>query len=93
MTFLDFIETYGWALLVVLAFIGVLAYFGIFSPSTTVENKTTALPDNQVVSAFHTGEANGCLKGCGAYRNLIMEKYNFTPDLTRNECIDICEVQ
>jgi len=39
---LEFLMTYGWAILVVLAAIGALAYFGVLSPSNFLPSKCTA---------------------------------------------------
>ena len=36
---LEFLMTYGWAILAAIVVIGVLAYFGVFSPSTYVPNQ------------------------------------------------------
>ncbi|MGV8150646.1 MAG: hypothetical protein ACP5NV_02880 [Candidatus Woesearchaeota archaeon] len=41
---LEFLMTYGWAILVVLAAIGALAYFGVLSPGNLLPNKCTATP-------------------------------------------------
>ncbi|PLW79434.1 hypothetical protein C0585_07850 [Candidatus Woesearchaeota archaeon] len=38
---MEFLMTYGWAILVVLAAIGALAYFGVLSPDKLVPEKTT----------------------------------------------------
>ena len=38
---MEFLMTYGWAILVVLVVIGVLAYFGVLSPSTLLPEKCT----------------------------------------------------
>ncbi len=38
---LEFIMTYGWAILVVLVAIGALAYFGVLSPDKFLPNKCT----------------------------------------------------
>ncbi|HLG24694.1 MAG TPA: hypothetical protein VI564_07235 [Candidatus Nanoarchaeia archaeon] len=38
---LEFIMTYGWAILVVLVAIGALAYFGVLSPDRFLPNKCT----------------------------------------------------
>jgi len=35
---IDFLLTYGWAILVVLAAIGALVYFGVFSPERFIVN-------------------------------------------------------
>lgn len=39
---LEFLMTYGWAILVVLAAIAALAYFGVLSPDRFLPNKCTA---------------------------------------------------
>jgi len=42
---MEFLMTYGWAILVVLVVIGALAYFGVLSPATLLPEKcTVALP-------------------------------------------------
>ncbi|MBN2881092.1 hypothetical protein JXM83_03490 [Candidatus Woesearchaeota archaeon] len=38
---MEFLMTYGWAILVVLAAIGALAYFGVLSPDKMLAEKTT----------------------------------------------------
>ena len=38
---MEFLMTYGWAILVVLIVIGALAYFGVLSPSTLLPEKCT----------------------------------------------------
>jgi len=41
---LEFLMTYGWAILVVLAAIGALAYFGVLSPDKFLPEKCTIAP-------------------------------------------------
>jgi len=41
---MEFLMTYGWAILVVLAAIGALAYFGVLSPDRFLPEKCTANP-------------------------------------------------
>ena len=41
---MEFLMTYGWAILVVLAAIGALAYFGVLSPDRFLPDKCTATP-------------------------------------------------
>ncbi|MBI3036442.1 hypothetical protein HYY73_01620 [Candidatus Woesearchaeota archaeon] len=36
---MEFLMTYGWAILVVLVVIGALSYFGVLSPSTLLPEK------------------------------------------------------
>ena len=38
---MEFLMTYGWAILAAVIVIGVLAYFGVFSPKTYVPNQCT----------------------------------------------------
>lgn len=56
---MEFLMTYGWAILVVLAAIGALAYFGVLSPDKMLPEKTTFMAplaniDNAVVRADET---------------------------------------
>lgn len=56
---MEFLMTYGWAILVVLAAIAALAYFGVLSPSKLLPERTTfsaPLPsiDNAVINADGT---------------------------------------
>src|SRR6185436_6826697 len=58
---MEFLMTYGWAILVVLAAIGALAYFGVLSPDRLLPDKCTATPpftctQNKVTAA--SGEVN-----------------------------------
>jgi len=53
---MEFLMTYGWAILVVLAAIGALAYFGVLSPDKMLPEKTTFMAplaniDNAVITA------------------------------------------
>ena len=41
---MEFLMTYGWAILVVLAAIGALAYFGVLSPDRFLPDKCAANP-------------------------------------------------
>ncbi len=41
---MEFLMTYGWAILVVLAAIGALAYFGVLSPDRFLPSKCTVAP-------------------------------------------------
>jgi len=56
---LEFLMTYGWAILVVLVVIGALAYFGVLNPDSLVPDKCTlttgiSCDDHQI-----TGNASG----------------------------------
>lgn len=53
---MEFLMTYGWAILVVLAAIGALAYFGVLSPEKMVPERTTfTAPFPSSESAVVTG--------------------------------------
>lgn len=41
---MEFLMTYGWAILAAVIAIGVLAYFGVFSPGTFISNSITINP-------------------------------------------------
>ena len=47
---LEFLTTYGWAFLIILIMIGVLAYFGILSPSKLLPNRCSFGPEFQCLS-------------------------------------------
>lgn len=52
---MEFLMTYGWAILVVLAAIGALAYFGVLSPDSILPERTTfQAPLSNVDTAYIT---------------------------------------
>lgn len=56
---MEFLMTYGWAILVVLAAIGALAYFGVLSPQNLLPERTTfqaPLPNIDTAVVDNTGE-------------------------------------
>ncbi len=83
---MEFLMTYGWAILVVLVVIGALAYFGVLSPDTLLPEKCT-LPillncrDHKVTDA---GAADTILMSIlnGAGRDMQIRLVNFTGDST-----------
>ena len=57
---MEFLMTYGWAILVVLVVIGALSYFGVLSPSTLLPEKCTfpvsvSCTDHTVVGSASAG--------------------------------------
>lgn len=77
---MEFLMTYGWAILVVLAAIAALAYFGVLSPDNLLPERTTftaPLPnvDNALVSATTTDSSVEI-----AFRNNVGVKINITGD-------------
>lgn len=76
---MEFLMTYGWAILVVLAAIAALAYFGVLSPSKILPERTTfsaPLPnvDNAVVDATGYAEV--------AFRNNVGVTITIDPGQT-----------
>ena len=80
---LEFLMTYGWAILVVLVVIGALAYFGVLNPSTILPEKCTLqmglyCQDHQIDSVnnqIHLKLQNGMGKG------IIISNINITGDV------------
>jgi uncharacterized protein (UPF0333 family) len=64
---MEFLMTYGWAILVVLAAIGALAYFGVLSPSKLLPSKCTLSPgfDIKDCKASTTGFQMTLFNGLG----------------------------
>lgn len=59
---MEFLMTYGWAILVVLAAIGALAYFGVLSPDKFLPSKCTTTPGFSCTEAAATAGTTGLLK-------------------------------
>ncbi len=57
---MEFLMTYGWAILVVLAAIGALAYFGVLSPDRFLPEKCT-LPSGFACLDFKQNSSNSVL--------------------------------
>ena len=87
--FIEFLMTYGWAIIVVVIAFGLLGYFGVFSPSKSnyTENQDI-LPVDQLSS---------CYKGC---QFATQPNYNITPIEDQNirvrlywDCCDLCKIE
>ncbi|HHI04254.1 MAG TPA: hypothetical protein ENL45_01785, partial [Candidatus Woesearchaeota archaeon] len=86
---MEFLMTYGWAILVVLIVIGALAYFGVLNPQNLLPEKCT-LPvglscDEHVVRASSTSGANdgtiNLIITNGIGEGIIFTEMNVTGDL------------
>ena len=55
---MEFLMTYGWAILVVLAAIGALAYFGVLSPDRFLPEKCTLPSGKSLYTFFRTKAAS-----------------------------------
>ncbi|MBN2111622.1 hypothetical protein JW707_00835 [Candidatus Woesearchaeota archaeon] len=77
---MEFLMTYGWAILVVLAAIGALAYFGVLSPDRFLPEKCT-LPSGMACLDFRWDSGNSqfdlVLQNSGGF-----DMNNVTVDLT-----------
>ena len=56
---LEFLTTYGWAILVVTIMIGALAYYGVINPKNLIKERCISTPDFQCVD--HVLYTNGTL--------------------------------
>ncbi len=77
---MEFLMTYGWAILVVLIVIGALAYFGVLSPSTLLPEKCT-FPVSLTCSDFSvTGTQIQLILLNGAGRDMAVTKISASSD-------------
>lgn len=83
---MEFLMTYGWAILVVLAAIGALAYFGVLNPSRLIPNKCTLSPgfDFGDCKAATTGLVLTLHNGLG----VDLTAFNITINTTGSSDID-----
>ncbi len=85
---MEFLMTYGWAILVVLAAIGALAYFGVLSPSNLLPSKCTLSPgfDFGDCKASTSGLQVTIFNGLGADTTATLLRVNSTggSDVTCN---------
>ncbi len=85
---MEFLMTYGWAILVVLAAVGALAYFGILNPSRFLPDSCNMgagigcveFKGNSQVSWLNGGGCAGAASGCGALQVVLQN--NLGADLT-----------
>ena len=81
---MEFIMTYGWAILVVLAAVGALAYFGVLSPDRFLPERCTFPPGLDCLDkATISGSANTVQL---ALRNNIGYQMNVTGVATTDDC-------
>lgn len=73
---MEFLMTYGWAILVVLAAIGALAYFGVLSPQKLLPDRTTFTAPTPNIDLAVIDLANGDVEV--AFRNNVGVKINIT---------------
>ena len=78
---LEFIMTYGWAILVVLVAVGALAYFGVLSPDRFLPSK--CVMQSGIACLEHKVDANGGAAGIGQVQVRIQNSLG--QDLTNVE--------
>ncbi len=88
---MEFLMTYGWAILVVLVVIGALAYFGVLSPDTLLPEKCT-LPVMLNCKDWRVDKTASTIALTiqnGAGRDLNVYRVNVSGDtIAANGCID-----
>ncbi len=77
---MEFLMTYGWAILVVLVVIGALAYFGVLSPSTLLPEKCTFPVSVNCVDHSVSGSAVTLIMLNGAGRDMAIRGVTATSD-------------
>jgi len=87
---LEFLMTYGWAILVVLVVIGALAYFGVLNPDSLVPDKCTlttgiSCDDHQIIGGSSGGSVIHLSLGNGQGRQILIT--NVTAILVENPSI------
>jgi len=76
---MEFLMTYGWAILVVLAAIAALAYFGVLSPSNMLPERTTfAAPIQSIDSVISASGDDVTI----VFRNNVGTRINLTTQMT-----------
>lgn len=93
---MEFLMTYGWAIMVVLIVIGALAYFGVLNPSSLVpERCSLTIPfDCRAASATDAGfGAADDIIALSVYnvgtRDLTVTQATFSSDLLSADCVHI----
>ncbi len=77
---MEFLMTYGWAILVVLIVIGALAYFGVLSPSTLLPEKCTFPVSLSCTDFYVTTNTITVLLQNGAGRDMTVRGVTATGD-------------
>ncbi len=87
---LEFLMTYGWAILIILVMIAALVYFGVFNPSRLTPERCTAVPgfgcnDYQMVS---TGAASFLIANAKGDSITLTSTTAFSMNSTTGGCIN-----
>jgi len=77
---MEFLMTYGWAILVVLVVIGALSYFGVLSPATLLPEKCTFPVSVNCVDHSITGTGVTIILQNGAGRDMIVREISASSD-------------
>jgi len=81
----EFMMTYGWAISVVLAACGALAYFGVFDSERFIPQNTETPEVIPIVESISIPKEapqeileGGCLQGCETYQRIMFESGDYT---------------
>ncbi len=83
---LEFLMTYGWAILVVLVVIGALAYFGVLSPSALLPEKCTITTGLNCADHIVSDEGIAVKLQNYAGRRMIVREVVFSSDALAGNC-------
>ncbi len=85
---MEFLMTYGWAILVVIAAIGALAYFGILSPEKVLPERCTGTPGLDCLEKASIDATADTIEI--ALKNNLGKKINVTSvSVTSSECSSV----
>jgi uncharacterized protein (UPF0333 family) len=73
---LEFLMTYGWAILVVLVVIGALAYFGVLNPTMFVPERCTLSAGQNCIAAVVNGTSASLLLENGMGQAIVVTGLN-----------------
>lgn len=83
---MEFLMTYGWAILVVLAAIGALAYFGVLSPDRFLPSKCQVSPPFSCTEFSVTDGSDGVQLGITNNAGVDMAEVNVTVEDDTGDC-------
>ncbi len=88
---MEFLMTYGWAILVVLVAIGALAYFGVLSPDKFLPERCTGTSGMDCLdkASITADDTNGVVKF--AFKNNLGQNINITGVISATSGSDDCE--
>lgn len=83
---LEFLMTYGWAIIVVLVVIGALSYFGVFNPRNLLPSKCVVQPPFTCQDSVRGNDGIGMLLQNSAGEGITINSLTFTSDAINGTC-------